>query len=1368
MPRKTSTTPTPSAPSRVVGIGGSAGGLEAYSLLLGALPVDTGLAFLLIPHLSAGHPSQLSEILSSRTALAVSEAEDGEALRPNHVHVLPPDRTMRIEEGCLRLEPRAARSGAPTVIDDCFASLAESWGPDAVGVVLSGTGSDGAAGLVRIRAAGGTTFAQAFASAAYDGMPRSAVEAGGVDFTLAPEEIARAIAADIEVGTAHPVTEEEAAPDDGDGPDPKLSDGDVEVVSTIIAKLQEATGVSFLHYKRPTLARRIARRAADLHLPDLPAYLNHLNTEPSEIRTLFSSVLIHVTEFFREPAMFQILSSTVMPALLAHRASGAPLRVWVVGCATGEEVYSTAIAFSEVGKHHRDPVEVKIFATDLSDHAISVARQGRYSASIGAKVSKERLERFFAPVEGGFLVSKQLRDMCVFARHDVTRDPPFARLDLVICRNLLIYLQAPLQRRVLQMFHYAIKPGGFLALGTAETVGGLDGLFAPLDRRHRCYLRRSGVAHSGATGWRSLNRANPVPSLQLPATAAPWSTAELRRAAADALFTGYPRGSVIVNQDLEVRHFQGTTAPFLEQGTGGPSVKLLKLAHPDLRVALGRLVRSAQQKHEVARRTVRIPDGQRSQDVTVTVLPVPTDEADREHYLVLFDAVPASREATPAAPDGDGSSDALELELAETKEYMQAVVEEQDQTYMELQATYEASLSTSEEFQSANEELESTKEEMQSVNEELTTVNEQLGQRNSELTLRTAQLNALLEGMDFPILLLTTNLTLDAYNHAAGEQLQLNRQMLGTSIAEAQLPLPLPSLRVLVERAASDGTLQEEQTEGPDHRWTAVRAWPTAAVDGTPPTVVVALVDISELKGETRRAEQARIFSETVVTAMREPLVVLDDQLRIVTCNDAFTAMLRGEREARAGVLLADISEGDWSIADLLTRLAGVIDTGSAFENYEVSLGQTGSHERCDYLLNARRINLPGDSEAFALLALDDVTRRQRFERQLAETNRLSAVGQLAGGIAHEINNQMTVVLGYGRFLGKSPRLSGEEQQDIDQITLAAGRAADIIRQLLVFSRRQPLTPVPIEMNTLVAAAQSLLERVLGANIALELRLEEDPGAVRVDHAQFHSVLVNLALNARDAMEEHGGRLVIETASVTVTDSSAPRPISAGVPPGRYVRLCVSDTGTGMDEATRSQIFEPFFTTKPPGRGTGLGLASVYGAVKQAGGFIWVESVVGEGTTFVIDLQRVAAPVVSMPVRPSTSIPPPPGNETILVVEDDDAVRRWLVRTLREQGYEVRQASGGDEALRAIDGDAEHQIELVLTDVVMPAMSGIRLMELLTARRADLPVALMSGHAYDELVARGLVDKGTEVLGKPFGPAEVSARIRGLLDARAD
>jgi two-component system CheB/CheR fusion protein len=1370
-------------PTKVVGIGASAGGLEAFSRLFGALPARTGLAYVLVPHLSPTHPSELTQLMARVAPFPVTQAREGEKLRPDHLYVLPPDRMLQIVDGHILLTPRPPRDGAPTVIDACFTSLAEAWGERAVGVVLSGNGSDGAAGLKAIKAHGGTTFAQDFISAAYDSMPRSAVLAGGVDFTLPPEGIAQALvhqlksdAADLPVEPPPHLTPRDVVPGSESESEPELTPPDTGEFEAVLTLLQAGTGVDFHRYKRPSIVRRVRRRMDQVGMSELGAYREMLAQSPVELQALFNTVLIHVTEFFRDPETFEVLQSTVIPTLFANRTDAAPLRIWVVGCASGEEAYSIAMVFAEAEAALGREIPVRIFATDLSEPVLATARLGRYPVEIARDVSPERLARFFVPVEGGYQVQKRVRDMVVFARQDVTRDPPYAQIDLILCRNVLIYLDPTLQRRALNVFHYALNPAGFLTLGPAETVAGMEPLFSPVDRVRRVFLRRPTPARLPLDlGWSGQQRPLAPALFRSPGLpTVPWTDAELQQRAALALFAQGATGSVIVNGEMEIRHFQGQVSPYLEPPSGGPTVHLLRMAHPDLRLIVGRLIRNAQRTQQVARRRdLQIRAGGKVHRLTVRVLPFPTDQALGEHYLILFDTLSGERRPKAEGSEAAGTAASapaadeprslqLEQELAETKEYLQAIIDQQDETHAELQAAYEASRSSNEEFQSTNEELESTKEELQAVNEELNTLNEQLQQRNAELTTRAAEVSGLLEAMEIPIFLLTADLRLHAFNAKAAAALGLGRSHVGHRTTELPWPLPTDDLRRLASEVLAGGGSQETEVQDAGGDWYVLRLWPVLPAPGNPSGVLGALIDIRHLRENLDHANQARAFSEAIVDSVRVPLLVLDKDFRVLTANRAFRDTFGPDVDPVEGRSVWEVSDGAWDRPDLRGLLDKVRQTGRGFEAHELEIESRRLGQR--FLeLTGRRVIEPGSGARHVLLAIEDLTGRRKMAQQIGSASRMQAVGQLAGGVAHEINNQMMAVLGFADLLVRSGRLDEQLHDDVAHITKAGRRAAEITRQLLAFGRRQSLRPVVAELNALVSAAEGLLAQIIGPEIELVLSLGDGVGQVRVDQAQLEQMLVNLVLNARDAMGPHG-RLTIETTSVTVDQATDPSETRAQVPRGTYARLIVRDTGSGMDAATLDRIFEPFFTTKPQGLGTGLGLASVYGLVKQSGGFIWVESQPERGTTFTIDLPRaVASNPEKPPAEPAVEMTG--GAETILVAEDHDAVRTWVCRSLSELGYTVLEARDGAEALRVMT-EASGGVSLVLADVIMRGMGGAELRDRLAEEQPSMPVLLMSGHAPDELVGRRLVSGEEPLLEKPFDIAQMDRQIRHLLNAR--
>jgi two-component system, chemotaxis family, CheB/CheR fusion protein len=735
---------------------------------------------LLVQHLDPNHESLLAEILAKKTAMPVSKVTEGMAVEPNRLYVIPHNASMTIAGGLLRLQSRNLAQGKHMPIDVLFQSLAEDQGPNAIGVVLSGSGSDGALGLQEIKGAGGITFAQDKASARFSDMPRAAIRLGCVDFILAPAEIGQElvrIARHPYLNGAEPTAEAAALGE--------------PALKKIFRLLWAACGMDFSHYKRSTVQRRMARRMALHKLDAIADYLIVLEANPSEVKSLAEDLLVRVTGFFRDAEIFEGLTQTVFPPLLEGRSSKDPVRIWVPGCASGEEVYSIAIYLWEYLGERATPIPLEIFGTDVSEAAIERARAGLYLENIAREVSSERLERFFVKTDAHYQIARSSRDRCVFARQDVTRDPPFSKLDLVSCRNLLIYLDPALQKRVISLFHYALKPQGYLVLGPSETIGPFADLFQVVDKKLKVYLQRPvpGRPHFEFTETHPApGRANHPKVLPEPAPSPP-DAERLQREADRLLLARYSPAGVLVDESLNILQFRGKTGPYLEPPNGPATLNLQKFARPGLLVALGAAL--AQVKRDGAPvRHAGLPleiEGQR-REITLEVIPVKAAPGENPYYLILFEeAVPALPPAgrprplaalwaalTRAAHGGDRpvhtdheAREVLQLkrELEATRDYIQRMIEEHEAANEELKSTQEELLSSNEEFQSTNEELETAKEELQSVNEELTTTTEELRQRNSELfevndalTQARDYAEAIVETVRQPLLVLDGNL----------------------------------------------------------------------------------------------------------------------------------------------------------------------------------------------------------------------------------------------------------------------------------------------------------------------------------------------------------------------------------------------------------------------------------------------------------------------------------------------------------------------------------------------------------------------------------------------------------------------------------
>ncbi len=869
----------------IVGIGASAGGLEAFTQLLRELPSDVNVALVLIQHLDPTYKSMLTELLSRTTNLTVLEVTDGVRVKPRHVYVIPPNTAMTISERVLHLTSRIEVDGKHMPIDHFLQSLAKDQKSRAIGVILSGTSMDGIQGLRAIKDEGGITIAQDEQSAKYYDLPRSAVAAGCVDLVLRPQDIAQ----ELVKLSRHPYVPYLET----EGAENLLPETDLE---KIFGLLRKATRVDFADYKHATIKRRILRRMLILKTEKMEDYLNYLQTNPGELGSLFQDILINVTGFFREPETFEALKHEIFPSILKNRSADDAIRVWVPGCSTGEEVYSLAICLVEYLDRSRVHPSIQIFATDVNEAVLEKARQGVYAAS--ASISAERLRRFFVPTNGSIQVSKPIRKMCVFAKQDVTADPPFSKLDLIVCRNLLIYLGLALQRKLLPIFHYSLKPTGFLVLGDFETVGEFDNIFKLANKRLKIYSKKPVATRtpldfsSRYIAARDEQVDEPGASRQAESRA---PEQEIFKEADRILLTRYSPASAIVNGDLEIVQFRGRTGAFLEPAPGKASLNILKMARQglmtDLRLALDKAKKSGE---TVRRDAIEIRSDGKYLDVNLEVVPLKT-HTGYPCFLVAFEealpnpAPPVSRGRVRGEKSGkerrteDLKIVRLQQELSATKDYLQSIIEDKEAANEELKAANEEIQSSNEELQSTNEELETAKEELQSTNEELTTVNEELQNRNLELTQAHNDMTNLNAGANVPILMMGSDLRLRSWGPLSEKLFNLKASDLGRSIFDINLDLQTPDLKGTIEEVVAQDVDKELEVRGPHGRWFLVRIRPYRTADNKIEGAVLAFVDIDRIK---QVEEELRARSEHLEDLVEERTMMLSNTTRMAAIGE--------------------------------------------------------------------------------------------------------------------------------------------------------------------------------------------------------------------------------------------------------------------------------------------------------------------------------------------------------------------------------------------------------------------------------------------------------------------------------------------------
>ena len=963
-------------PFPVVGIGASAGGLEAVTHLLENLPVNTGMSFVVVQHLDPTHESALTQLLARVTKMPVVEARNNQRLEPDYVHVIPPNKIIALEKKQLKLYPRTDGKHNPMPVDYFFQSLADEEGTRAVGIVLSGTGSDGTHGLLAIKAGGGITFAQDEKTAKYTPMPASAIAAGCVDFVLPPAKIAEELAHTAVFLRAAPgdYIEEESQPPSED-----------KIFEEILRLVRQRTSVDFTFYKYATIRRRLHRRMTLHKLETMKEYLAYLRSHAPETKELFNDILIHVTAFFRDPAVFKILRMRVFPRLLRGKTREQPIRIWVPGCSTGEEVYSLAISLMEVMHEKNLHHPVQIFGTDINDTTLERARAGIYSESIQSDVAADRLRRFFTRSETGYRVNKTIREMCIFARQNLAMDPPFSNLDLVSCRNVLIYLAPTLQRRVMPVFHYALRPEGLLMLGASETVGNFADLFALTDKQARIYCKKA-----VQTPTVSFSPANP--GIKIPGDHAEAALPQLMPVIADVqrqadriVLTGFCPAGVVINKHFSVLQFRGRTGLFLEHAHGEASFDLLKMAReglvPDLRTALSKAMKAAAR---VRRDHVRVRQDGQWLDCSIEVIPFNVPPSPDKFYLVLFDSQTIAsdskakgkkpvKEKTTSRRGETQELNHLREELAATRESLQSIIEEQEATNEELRSANEEIMSSNEELQSTNEELETAKEELQSTNEELTTLNDELESRNTELEQVNNDLHNLLTSVNVPVIILTADLRIRRFTLMAEKMFKLIPGDVGRPITDINTPLDIPDLDKQVHEVLESLAPKDLELRDKNGRWWSVRIRAYKTMEHKIDGAVIALMDIDALKVAMRQITLGRDFAEAIVNTVREPLLVLDDKLSVKSANPKFYRMFKVKAEETIGRRIYELGNGQWDIPKLRSLLDDILKTNAVFNDFAVEHQFPGIGKK-KMLLNARRLKLDDDVSGMILLAIEEVS----------------------------------------------------------------------------------------------------------------------------------------------------------------------------------------------------------------------------------------------------------------------------------------------------------------------------------------------------------------------------------------------------------
>ncbi|MBF0522885.1 MAG: PAS domain-containing protein [Candidatus Omnitrophica bacterium] len=1098
----------------IVCVGASAGGLEALSVLFNSLPKNINMAFVLIQHLEPQHKSALADILSRETSLNIREAKNHTNIEPAHIYVIPPNTLMAISKGNLEITTRIKRAdGKYLPVDFFMASLAKDQGENAIGVILSGTGSDGTLGAKEIKAKGGIIFVQDENSAKYFGMPGSAIASGAVDFILDPRQIAKKLA-QIGIGGVKKLLKSLK-------PLEPLEGG----LTRILVLLKDLMGVDFTHYKQTTINRRIVRRMTFHNIKNYTDYYNYLKKNPSEIDVLRKDILIPVTEFFRDPDVFTALKKKVFPLLVNDFSGQGPIRIWVPACSTGEEAYSLAISLYEFMEEKSIKPNIQVFGTDLSERVIEKARSGVYTKDISANASPDRLRKFFTKTDAGYKIAKHIRDLCIFAKQDITNDPPLSNMDIVSCRNLLIYLDTFLQNKALSMMHYAIKPKGFLVLGSAESVTSVPDLFTAVDRKYKIYSKNV------VSRKQLLNARTPTAASKKPLT------------------KGHKTAKKVTGKPFILIQTKKRGAPSKPVGAGKKN--------------------SGNSEKDIAK---------------------------------------------------------LKKEFARTVERLNAISEEKDTFNEELKAANEEIQSSNEELQSMNEELETSKEELQSTNEELLTLNGELQNNNKELTRLNSDLSNVFASTNIPIIMVGNDLRIKRFTPTARKMMNLIPSDVGRPVGDIKLNIDIANLEDKVLDIIEDMTPKEYEVKDKENRWYSMRIRPYRTVDNKIDGAVIAMVDIDALKKSENSAQDALEYIRAVIRTMKEPLLILDKDAKILSANKAFYQMFKVQVPDVENKLLFELGGHQWDCPELRKMLGEILLKKSHFEGFEMSFDFPKIGQKT-MILNGRQIKMRDKDNQLILLVIEDITQRKKAEdvlkrdrktlqelikagseelvglqTKLERSKYLSDIGTLAATVAHELRNTLAAINAAAYSIRrkiKDPSVEGS----LNNINKKIIEGGQIINNVLLYSKIKTSDFKSVKINDIFDLCVNDVKTIaLSRGIAITNNLDDTKDLfIEADSVQIQEVFCNILNNALDAVSKDSGKIEIES-KVN----------------GSIVSVSIKDNGEGIEKEHLEKVIDPFFTTKA--KGTGLGLAVCNQIILLHDGSLVIESEKGKGTTVKITL----------------------------------------------------------------------------------------------------------------------------------------------------
>ncbi|SOY63842.1 Putative chemotaxis methyltransferase protein; contains Methylesterase domain (CheB), Methylase of chemotaxis methyl-accepting proteins domain (CheR), signal transduction histidine domain (NitrB), signal receiver (Rec) domain [Cupriavidus taiwanensis] len=1353
----------------VVGIGASAGGIEALIEIFEGLPSTTGAAYVLVIHLSPDHASHLADLLQARTSMRVQQVTASMPIEANQVYVIAPNHNLTMVDGYLRVSPQErGRNRSTANIDLFFRSLAEAHHQRAVSIVLSGAGSDGSVGLTRVKELGGIAIAQEPEDAEYSSMPRAAISTGMVDFIVRASDIPQRLI-DLWSAASHirlPLAIDDAEPAANPTPHSESSE---RALREIMVILRSRTSHDFRHYKRATVLRRIERRLQVNGLADLQQYRDYLHLHPDETPALLQDMLISVTNFFRDKEAFDALRTQVLPQLFENRAEGEVIRAWTPGCATGEEAYSLAMLLQEASAHTPEQVSFQVFATDIDERAVAIARNGLYPEPITNDIEPARIRQFFTKDASHLRVRKELRERVLFALHNVLSDPPFSRLDLVCCRNLLIYLDRDAQADILRTFHFALRPGGYLFLGNSEAADSVSNLFSVVDKKARIYRANVAVradapmplAMAGTTAARA-----PVSVLQ-PAGKRKFSFGDLHQ----RLIEQHAPPSVLVSRESEIVHLSDRAGRFLQYVGGEPSHNIIAVVRPELRLELRTAIYQAlQTNHSVEARRVQLERDGKHFFVNMTARPVHDAEANGDFVLVLFDEVEDSMSAAPAGQPGeerDPMIAQLERELQRTKEQLQATIEQSETSTEELKASNEELQAINEELRSATEELETSKEELQSINEELTTVNAELKAKVEETGKINDDLQNLITANDIGTVFVDRSMCIKRFTPRATDVFSIIPSDIGRSLLDITHRLEYDKLADDAAEAFDSLRLIEREVRSNDGRWYLARFLPYRTTEDRIDGAVLSFIDITSRRAAEERLREGEKRMNIVAESTRDyAIITFDDQGRVNSWNTGAERIFGGSEADMLGLpaevlytpedRAAGVPQEEMAQARMYGRVEEdrwhVRKDGSRFRT-------TGVLSRLDKGGVSGFAKIMRDLDELALTRIATRTGRPGdgasvpgYESMDGRAERLR--DEFLAVVSHELKHPLNLISASAELISRSPDARGSDviQRAAATIRRTVMSQAHIIDDLLDMSRlrtgKLSIAHAPLDWSEVVARVCSAIEEeVARKQITLERALPARPVMIDADLTRIEQIVWNLVSNA-----------------IKYTSAGGAITVSLQQAHGKGV-LEVRDTGAGIDAQSLPHIFDMFRQGAAPSArkgGLGIGLSLVRELVTVQGGVVRAESEgQGKGALFTVSFPLCAS--VPLNDGASQTSTRPLENTTILLVDDDPGTVETFRLLLEMEGAHVKVATSAQDAMGQLE---TLRPDLLLSDIGMPDMDGLEFIQAIRSnpQLSKLTAFALSGYGRPDDIRRSMHAGFDAHLTKPVS---LDALINAIDEQRA-